>query len=180
MKILVNAIDRGAGRLAVLIDWLGISLLVLSAAVAFASVIFRYGFGESDQMIESISRYSVLFACFLLVGPALFRKQHIAVDVLSNTLPLKAHRYWEVLQRVIFLLVVVVLFWSGLVWVSDQYRFGLTIFGSSTPAWIPAISVPLGMGVAVLFGIGEVITSLYVAATGNSLDDRPNNSVSPK
>lgn len=179
MKSLVNAIDRGAGRLAALIDWLGIALLVLSAAVAFASVIFRYGFGESDQMIESISRYAVLFACFLLVGPALFRKQHIAVDVLSNMLPVKAHRYWEFVQRVVFLLVVVVIFWSGVVWVSDQYRFGLMIFGSDTPAWIPAMSVPLGMGVAVLFGISEVITSLYVAATGNALDARPNDPVSP-
>jgi len=178
MESLVTAIDRGAGRLAAFIDWFGIAFLVLSAAVAFASVVLRYGFGESDQMIEEISRYSILFACFLLVGPALFRGQHIAVDVLSNTLPAKTHRYWEFAQRAIFLLVVAVLFWSGVIWVSDQYRYGLTIFGSSTPAWIPAISVPLGMGVAVLFGISEVITSLYVAITGKPLKECPNDPVS--
>ena len=178
MKSLAIKIDRIAGRLTVIIDWVGIALLIVSAIVAFASVIFRYGFGESDQLIEAISRYTVLYACFLLVGPALFRKQHIAVDVLSNALPEKTHRYWELLQRVVFLVVVCVLFWSGIVWVSDQYRFGLTIFGSSTPAWIPATSVPLGMGVAVLFGISEVITSLYVAVTGNSVNERPNDPVS--
>lgn len=172
MKSLVILIDRAAGRLAAFIDWFGIAFLTISAAVAFTSVVMRYGFGESDQMVEEISRYSILFACFLLVGPALFRGQHIAVDVLSKALPAKTHRYWEFAQRVIFLLVVSVLFWSGLIWVSDQYKYGLTIFGSSTPAWIPAISVPLGMGVAVLFGISEVITSLYVAIIGKPLKER--------
>jgi len=172
MKSMIMTLDRGAGRLAKLIDWISITFLVISASVAFISVVLRYGFGQSDQMIEEIARYSVLFSCFLLVGPALFRGQHIAVDILSNTLPAGVHRYWEFAQRLIFLVIVALLFWSGVIWVADQYEYGLTIFGSSTPAWIPAISVPLGMGVAALFGIIESITSLYVAITGKPLKER--------
>jgi len=178
MKSMIMALDRWAERLARLIDGICITFLIVSASVAFISVILRYGFGQSHQMIEETARYSILFSCFLLVGPALFRGQHIAVDVLSNTLPAGIHRYWEFGQRLVFLLIVSVLFWSGVIWASDQHQYGLTIFGSSTPAWIPAISVPLGMGIAVLFGIGEAITSLYVAITGKPLKKRPDAPVS--
>jgi len=178
MESMIMALDRGAGRLAKLIDWVCITFLIISASVAFISVVLRYGFGESEQMIEEIARYSILFSCFLLVGPALFRRQHIAVDVVSNMLPAKVHLYWEFGQRLVFLVVVAMLFWSGVIWVSDQYRYGMTIFGSSTPAWIPAISVPLGMSIAVLFGISESITSLYAAITGKPLKASPDAPVS--
>lgn len=168
MTPFIAALDRSAVRLAAGIDWIAIALLVVSAAVAFLSVVLRYGFGQSDQLLEEISRYTVLYACFLLVGPCMLRRQHISVDVISASLSPAVQRLWNVFLRLVFLAVVVVVFWSGLVWVLDQYRYGLTIFGSTMPAWLPAVSVPLGMGVAVVFGLVEVAVTVSAAVTGEA------------
>ncbi|PZP94638.1 MAG: hypothetical protein DI587_25170 [Variovorax paradoxus] len=162
---LATAANRAASRLASLIDAFGIAMLVASAGITFVSVIMRYGFGKSDQLMEEIARYSILYACFMYVGPCLLRNQHIAVDVISARMPAQLKRVWQFALNVLFLVVVVFVFRAGWVWVSDLYGYKMTVLGGTMPAWLPSMAVPIGMGVAVLFGIAEVLrTGLAVVS----------------
>lgn len=157
LSSLVTALNRAATRLAWLIDGFGVAMLVTSAGITFVSVVMRYGFGKSDQLMEEIARYTILYACFMYVGPCLLRSQHIAVDVFSARMSAQVKRVWQFALNVLFLVVVVFIFRAGWIWVSDLYGYQMTVMGGTMPAWLPSMAVPVGMGFAVLFGIAEVL-----------------------
>jgi TRAP-type C4-dicarboxylate transport system permease small subunit len=149
-----NALGTALGRL---IDGFGILMLSISAGITFIAVIMRYGFGYSDQLLEEIARYTIVYACFVYVGPCQARNQHIAVDVISNRMPPGVKRVWQFLLGVLFLVLAAFVFRAGWIWVADLHEYQMTVLGGTMQAWIPSLSVPIGMGLAVLFGIAEVL-----------------------
>jgi C4-dicarboxylate transporter DctQ subunit len=157
---LASVIDRVTDWLTKMVEWFGIAMIVGSASIAFVSVIMRYGFGASDQLIDEIARYTIIYACFLYAGSCLKSGQHIAVDIISGHLTPVVRRVRQLALSVLFLIVAVYLFLAGYAWVSDLMSYEMTTMGGTMPAYIPALSVPLGMGLAVLYGINEVLRSL--------------------
>lgn len=154
---LVGWSNRASAALGRAVDGFGIVMLAISAGITFVSVIMRYGFGYSEQILEEVARYTVVYACLVYVGPLQARNQHIAVDVLVGRLPPLARRVWHFLLGVLFLVIVALVFASGWIWVRDLRSYGMTVIGGTMPAWIPSLSVPLGMGLAVLFAAAEVL-----------------------
>ncbi len=173
LEPLTILVDRVAGRLGTLIDWFGIFMIVISAGLAFVSVVLRYGIGFSDQIIEEISRYTVVYACFLYVGPLLRKHEHISVDVVSHVLPASLNRFLALGKALLFLVIAVIVFRSGWVWVADLHRYQITVIGGTMPAWLPSLSVPVGLGLAVLFGVGETLRSLLALVSPTATAARP-------
>lgn len=168
-----SVIDRVTDQLTKVVEWFGIAMIVGSASTAFVSVIMRYGFGESNQLFEEIARYTIIYACFLYAGSCLKSGQHIAVDIISGYLTPVVLRVRQLALSVLFLIVAVYLFLSGYEWVSNLMSYGMTTMGGSMPAYIPALSVPLGMGLAVLYGINEVLRSLISVFVPEAVSARP-------
>jgi len=154
---LVDPVTRASNALGRVIDGFGIAMLATSASITFVAVVMRYGFGYSEQVLEEIARYTIVYACLVYVGPLQARNQHIAVDVISSRMAPAVKRVWQFLLAVLFLVIVAVVFAAGWIWVRDLHAYGLTVLGGTMPAWIPSLSVPLGMGLAVLFGVAEVL-----------------------
>jgi C4-dicarboxylate transporter DctQ subunit len=157
LKALTAAAGRASAALGRFIDGFGILMLAISAGITFVAVVMRYGFGKSDQLAEEIARYTIVYACLMYVGPLQMRGQHIAVDVISSRFPPPAKRAWQFAIGVLFLAIVSCVFAAGWIWVADLRQSGMTVIGGTMPAWVPSLSVPLGMGLAVLFGLSEVL-----------------------
>ncbi|MBC7133550.1 MAG: TRAP transporter small permease [Roseovarius sp.] len=173
LEPLTIAVDRLMGRLGSLIDGFGVVMIVISAGLAFMSVVLRYGFGFSSQLIEEISRYTVVYACFLFVGPLLRKHEHISVDVVSQAVPETSGRILSLLKAVVFLWIALLVFRSGWVWVADLHRYQMTVIGGTMPAWLPSLSVPVGLGMAVLFGVGEVLRAVLALIAPDAPAARP-------
>ena len=157
MKALIATAGRASAALGRLIDGFGILMIGISAGITFIAVVMRYGFGKSDQLLEEVARYTIVYACLMYVGPLQMRGQHIAVDVISSRFGPRAKRVWQFAVGALFLVIVSCVFAAGWIWVSDLHQSGMTVIGGTMPAWVPSLSVPLGMGVAVLFGASEVL-----------------------
>ncbi|MBC7139147.1 MAG: TRAP transporter small permease [Defluviimonas sp.] len=173
LEPLTILVDRLLGRLGTLIDWFGVIMIVISAGLAFMSVVLRYGFGFSAQIIEEISRYTVVYACFLFVGPLLRKNEHIKVDVISAALSATINRLLHFVLALVFLLVATIVFRSGWIWVADLYRYKMTVIGGTMPAWLPSLSVPIGLGMAVVFGAGEVLRTLLALISPDAPAAKP-------
>jgi C4-dicarboxylate transporter DctQ subunit len=169
----VSVINRATEPLDKVVEWLGIAMIIGSASIAFISVIMRYGFGASEQLMEEAARYMILYACFLYAGSCLKSGQHIAVDIISGHLTPVVRRVRQLALSVLFLIVAVYLFLAGYAWVSDLMSYEMTTMGGTMPAYIPALSVPLGMGLAVLYGINEVLRSLISVFVPEAVSARP-------
>ena len=154
---LVASASSASAALARVIDGFGITMLAVSAALTFVAVVMRYGFGYSEQIVEEIARYTIVYAALAYVGPLQARGQHIAVDVLASRMPAATRRVWHLVLGVLFLAVVLTVFVGGCIWVRDLYAYDMTVLGGTMPAWIPSVAVPLGMGLAVPFAVAEVL-----------------------
>lgn len=67
--------------------WALIGLLAVMAVLVVGNVVSRYVFGHSFPWVEEVSRYLMIWAAFLGVGPALRVGGHIAIETLPNALP---------------------------------------------------------------------------------------------
>ena len=88
-------------------------LLAASCTLVFANVVMRYGFGQSFAWAEEISRYLVVWLCFLASGLALRQGAHIAVETLPEALPGPAARLVRLLVVLLVGLFLVLLAWWG-------------------------------------------------------------------
>ena len=88
-------------------------LLAASCMLVFANVVMRYGFGQSFAWAEEISRYLVVWLCFLASGLALRQGAHIAVETLPDALPGPAARLVRLLVVLLVALFLALLAWWG-------------------------------------------------------------------
>lgn len=136
---------------------LGFTVFVTVVAI-FAQVVFRYVF---NHPISWMDEFAVLvFAWMIFLGVAIAQKnsEHIGIDILTRTLPLKAQRGLAIFTNTIILLVLAFLFINGI---------SLTIktAGLKYPAMeisrgLLYISIPVMMPLMVFYLVRIIITDL--------------------
>lgn len=99
--------------------WLLIMLIGVMATLVVANVISRYLFSHSFSWVEEATRYMMIWAAFLGVGPALRVGGHIAVDTLVQALPPVGARALRAVMVVIVAATLARLVWLG----ADYVRF---------------------------------------------------------
>lgn len=94
--------------------WALVLLLGTMAVLVIANVIARYGFAFSSTWVEEVSRYLMIWASFLGIGPALRVGGHIAIESLPNSLPPAAARLLRALLVTIMAATFAVMVWLGI------------------------------------------------------------------
>jgi TRAP-type transport system small permease protein len=93
--------------------WALVLLMGVMAALVIVNVIARYGFSYSSTWVEEVSRYLMIWASFLGLGPALRVGGHIAIESLPNALPPAAARLLRALLVAIMAASLVAMTWLG-------------------------------------------------------------------
>lgn len=93
--------------------WALVLLFGAMSALVIANVIARYAFSFSFTWAEEVSRYMMIWASFLGLGPALRVGGHIAVESLPNALPASAARVLRVGLVAIMAVTLAVVIWLG-------------------------------------------------------------------
>jgi len=93
--------------------WVLIVALAVMAALVFANVVSRYLFNYSFSWVEELTRYMMIWVCFLGSGLVLRYGGHIAVDVLQDVLPRAAARALRAFIVGILAVTLVFLVWLG-------------------------------------------------------------------
>lgn len=134
--------------------------MIASVSLAFAAVIMRYIFNFSLEWIEEGARYLALFAAFLVAGPVLRDRGHIALDLLTGGLTGTRQHIHRLVSGLIAIAAGVAIFlWGMELWL-QSYEYGLLTGSLQFPQWLPYSIVPLGMALLVLFAFAEVVVSL--------------------
>ncbi|MCX7139897.1 MAG: TRAP transporter small permease [Proteobacteria bacterium] len=143
---LLDSIERGflaANRWALCI------LLAVMATLVFINVVSRYVFNHSFSWVEELTRYMMIWLCFIGAGITLRYGGHIAVDNLQDALPAKGARLLRGLIACI-----VIGFLGVLVWIGIEYAdFG----------WYqetPIMNISFGM-VYLAIPVGCVLTIVH-------------------
>lgn len=134
--------------------------MLASVGLAFAAVIMRYVFNFSLEWIEEGARYLALFAAFIVAGPVLRNKGHVALDLLVSGLTgARQQLHLFAVNLVAFVIGCAIFAW-GADLALQTYEYGVLTASLQFPQWLPYSIVPLGMAILVLFSLAEMITAI--------------------
>lgn len=128
--------------------WALVVLLGVMAALVIGNVFARYAFSHSFPWVEEATRYMMIWAAFLGVGPALRVGGHIAVETLPKALPPAAARALRTLLVLVMAATLAVLVWLGVDYAQFAWEQESPVLGWSLGKVYAAI--PVGAALALV------------------------------
>lgn len=141
-----------------------ISALLLGAIVVInvLQVVFRYVIGAPLGWTEEVMRYSVVWLTFLASTAALYRGEHMVIDVLGSVLP---HR----VQRPVYLVALLCIAAFCWILVGEGFPLALRNAAQSSPsARIPMILPYISVAVGGVLMLMQILCLLVLTATGRA------------
>jgi len=134
---------------------LAAGILILVFCLVFSGVIFRL-LGSNFSMSEELSRWGLIAICFIGASAALKQKQHVAVNMLMQALPL---RVGKICVTIAYLVTLVLLVFS------TYYSLKAAISAEGMAGDIIPISMmyvkltlPLGMSMMIVHLLHGLLT----------------------
>ena len=147
----------------------GISAVLLGAIVVVnvLQVFFRYVVGDPLGWTEEVMRYAVVWVTFLASVAAVYRGEHMAIEVIGPFLPPPAQRVLYILVLLCIAAFCAVLVWQGfpLAWRNAAQ----TSPSAEIPMIVPYVSVAVG-GLLILV---QVACLLVLLAAGRYAPPSP-------
>ncbi|MBC7133665.1 MAG: TRAP transporter small permease subunit [Roseovarius sp.] len=139
---------------------IAVSLVWASATLAFVSVVLRYLFGASYGIVEELCRFFIVYAVLLHFGPLITRNAHLTMTVVTDLLPPRARRVFDLVLSILLAVLLVFLLGAAWRWEAGLLAMNLTTMSGEMKAWIPSAALPLGIALALLYTLFRVIYRL--------------------
>lgn len=131
--------------------------VILMAVNTMANVVSRFAFGESLHFSEEINRILIVMITFAGIGYAARHGRHIRMSAIYDTLPTGGRRWMMVIISLFTALVMFVLCYYSLGYVSTVYSRGRVLPSLSIPVWTMYVWVPVGFAIT---GIQYLLTAI--------------------
>ena len=156
------AIDAFSERFGKLLSW----LVVAAVAVSSINAVVRKLFDMSSNSFLELQW--VLFSIiFLLCSPwTLLKNEHIRIDIINHSLPLKVRSWIDMIGHVLFLVpFTLILLWTSIPFFFASYRINEQSFSAGgLPQWPAKSLIMIGMALLLLQAISEIIKRAAVMA----------------
>ena len=168
-ELVVKILEKLSNALEKFAVFLAAGILISVFCLVFSGVIFRF-IGTNFSLSEELSRWGLISICFIGASAALKQKQHVAVNMLVQALPL---RVGKVLVTISYIAVLILLVYST--FYSLKAAIGAEgMVGDIIPISMMYVklSLPLGMAMMIVhllhgfFGIpkGKDINSILIGS----------------
>lgn len=124
-------------------------ILILAIVLGLVQeVFFRYALGAPSAWVMDYSRYALLYAFFLAVGPALQSGHHVDVDLFDPLIPPRLRRAQRLVGDALTLTFGAIFLWqltamTGEVFESDEMAFAMVPVKLKYVYWIGPAGVAL-------------------------------------
>ncbi|GAB4195688.1 MAG: hypothetical protein OHK0024_35470 [Thalassobaculales bacterium] len=161
---MIRLLDRAVGTIAAAAAAVaGVLTLVMAVLVGYG-VVMRYVLGQPQNWTDELVGYLTVAAVMLAAADVLRRREHIAVDVLTERLGAPARRWSEMLGLVAVATFCALLIAGGWEMMAFSHMIGMRSTGTlAMPMWIPQAFVPGG---AALLGLAALARLARLLAAG--------------
>jgi TRAP-type transport system small permease protein len=159
----VNLLAKLSNAFEKLAIFLAAGILILVFCLVFSGVIFRL-LGSNFSMSEELSRWGLIGICFIGASAALKQKQHVAVNMLMQVLPL---RIVKVCVTIAYLVTLVLLAFST--YYSLKAAIGAEgMAGDIIPISMMYVKLTLPLGMSMM--IVHLLHGLLAIPKGKDID----------
>jgi len=126
-------------------------------ALAFFTVVMRYGFGMGWMWIDELTRYLFIGVVFLWAGPIVRTGEHVRLELFTARLRGTSKEVHSLLVNTVLLLIcVLILYWS-----IDLVKLAMLLENRSDsfvfPLWPIYLIIPVGMGLHAFYSLLELL-----------------------
>jgi len=143
------------------LDWLEDAICVLTlgavSLIIFGQVISRYFFEYTPLWSEELARYLIVWSIFIGVSVGVRENKHIGVDALLRFLPHRLKVASECLLNLIGIVVVVVLIWTSIQFISHTIDYEQLSPAMRIPMYIPYLAMPVGLALSAIRFLQDIV-----------------------
>ena len=143
------------------LDWLEDAICVLTlgsvSLIIFGQVISRYFFEYTPLWSEELARYLIVWSIFIGVSVGVRENRHIGVDALLRFLPHRLKVASECLLNLIGIVVVVVLIWTSVQFISHTIDYEQLSPAMRIPMYIPYLAMPVGLALSAIRFLQDIV-----------------------
>ena len=157
-----NAIDTVSERFGKLLSW----LVVAAVAVSSINAVVRKLFDMSSNSYLEL-QWVLFSVVFLWCSPwTLLRNEHIRIDIINHTLPLKVRSCIDMIGHVFFLLpFTIIMLWTSIPFFLASFRIREQSFSAGgLPQWPAKSLIMVGMTLLLFQAVSEIIKRAAVMA----------------
>ncbi|WP_290784339.1 TRAP transporter small permease [Halomonas sp.] len=150
----LGPIDTWISRAEAVILAMGVILMAINT---IANVLSRFILGESLHFSEEVNRILIVMITFAGIGYAARHGRHIRMSAIYDAVPTGGRRWMMICISLFTALVMFVLCYYSIGYISTLYGRGRVLPSLSMPVWIMYIWVPIGFAIT---GIQYLLTAI--------------------
>ncbi|WP_416138763.1 TRAP transporter small permease [Halomonas sp. HK25] len=150
----LGPIDTWISRAEAVILAMGVILMAINT---IANVLSRFILGESLHFSEEVNRILIVMITFAGIGYAARHGRHIRMSAIYDAVPTGGRRWMMVFISLFTALVMFVLCYYSIGYISTLYGRGRVLPSLSIPIWIMYVWVPIGFAIT---GIQYLLTAI--------------------
>lgn len=130
-------------------EWAGGLLLLAIFADVLLQIATRQ-LGMSLTFTEESARFLLIWMAFVGIGAATYRNAHMRMSFVVQKVPQPWRGYVTHLERLLFLVYVLLLGYSGALLTNLQWTMGRRWSTLDVPVWLVNVMVPIGMALTAI------------------------------
>lgn len=130
-------------------EWAG-GLLLLAIFLDVLLQIVTRQLGMSLTFTEELARFLLIWMAFIGIAAATYRNAHMCMDFVVERVPQPWRGYLTNLARLLFLVYVLLLGYSGALLTNLQWTMGRRWSTLDVPVWLVNVVVPVGMALTAI------------------------------
>ena len=142
-----------------------ISFFALSGCFLFISVILRYVFLFSEEWIEDLTMFSLVFAIFLYGGPAYLKGSHIGMEFFASRYRGKMRMIYHLILNMVLLAICGIIIYSAMQMENLLFVTQMSTKSESFKLWVLFLCVPIGISIYAFYGFAELLKDLLILFT---------------
>lgn len=152
-------------KIAEIEEWTAAVLLIAVSVLTLLQVIMRYFFSLPLPWVEEAARYLMIFMIFIASAAALYRKEHLNIEILDLLLSDKKIRILSIFQQAAVTAFTIVLAYVAYEFVMTQIAIGQKSPALQLPMAGPMSAVLIGAVLMAISGIGSIFM-IFTARKG--------------
>lgn len=146
-------------------EWTAAILLIALSLLTMLQVIMRYFFSLPLPWVEEAARYLMIFMIFIASAAALYKKEHLSIEIVNFLLSDKKLRILSFFQQAIVTGFMIVVAYVAYGFVMTQIDIGQKSPAMQLPMAGPMSAVLIGALLMVISGIGSILV-IFTARKG--------------
>lgn len=158
---LLALLMQGVSRLNLFLAGVSAATLLAATAAVFCEILSRLFFGKSLIWVVELSGYGLLYMTFLGAPYLLEKNRHVAIDIVTASLPPRLHMPLSFLVALFGAAICLYAAWYGLLVTIDQYQYGsreTTVL--APPSYLLTWVFPLGLFLLSIQFVAQAVACL--------------------